>query len=499
MRVRAPDITHPARAATLWFGLAALAPIAAAGDDGAPPRPNILWIVAEDMGPELGCFGTSQVHTPHLDRLAAQGVRFTRAFTTAPVCSASRSAFMTGMYQTTIGAHNHRSHRDDGYSLPDGVRLITDWLREAGYFTANLRDLTGKKGETFLRGTGKTDWNFHYEGEPFDGARWSRLKDHQPFYAQLNFSETHRGKAWNTSHEHIERPADPDAVVIPPYYPDHPLTRADWAQYLNTVMALDVKVGRVLERLEADGLADRTVVVFFADHGRAMLRGKQWPYDSGLHVPLILRWPAGIPAPRGYRAGSVDERLISAIDITATTLEIAGVKTPEAMQGRAFYPRTSGAERRHVFGARDRCDETVFRIRTVRDERYRYIRNLMPERAFLQRNRYKESTYPVIALMRELHERGELTPAQAVLMAPTRPAEELYDTLRDPHEIVNLIDSEEHAAVLERLRCALGEFLEESRDQGLTAEPEEVTEYWEKEMARRHQKRLKRRPEKEQR
>src|SRR4051794_35633307 len=212
-------------------------------------RPNVLWLIAEDFGPELGCYGTPQVWSPNLDRLAAEGVRYTRAFTTAPVCSPSRSAFITGMYQTTIGAHNHRSHRDDGYRLPGGVRLLTVWFRDAGYFTANVRALP--RGLAF-RGTGKTDWNFAYPGRPFDSDRWADLKAHQPFFAQVNFTETHRPFR-------APRRADPARVDLPPYYPDHPVTRADWAAYLDSASELDRKVGLVLRRLEADGLAGRTV------------------------------------------------------------------------------------------------------------------------------------------------------------------------------------------------------------------------------------------------
>src|SRR5215471_6536352 len=223
----------------------------------AADRPNILWLIAEDFGPHLGCIGTKEVSTPNLDKLAAQGVRYANFFTTAPVCSASRSAFMTGMYQTTIGAHNHRSHRDDGYQLPAGVRVLTDWFRDAGYYTANLVELPADFG---FKGTGKTDWNFTYEGKRFDGQAWADLKTHQPFLAQINFQETHRAF-------HAPPHADPAKVEIPPYYPDHPVTREDWAKYLDAATELDRKVGLILKQLEADGLAASTVVIFMGDHG----------------------------------------------------------------------------------------------------------------------------------------------------------------------------------------------------------------------------------------
>lgn len=433
-----------------------------AGD--VAPRPNILWLIAEDFGVELGCYGAQEVSTPHLDRLAADGTRYTRAFTTAPVCSPSRSAFMTGMYQTTIGAHNHRSHRDDGFCLPEGVRLVTDWFREAGYYTANLRKLPDHFG---FRGVGKTDWNFSYVGEPFESDRWADLPEHQPFFAQINFQETHR-KFQSPAH------ADPANVKFPPYYPDHPVTRADWAAYLDAATELDRKIGLVLAQLEADGLAGNTIVVFFADNGQAHVRGKQFCYDSGLHVPLIIRWPRDVPPPDHFVPGSVDDRLIAAIDLAPTMLSLAGADKPAKMEGRVFLGAHSEPPREVVFGARDRCDETVFRFRTVRDARYRYIRNFTPDRPFLSPNRYKEGSYPVWNLLKELHAAGQLTAEQEVLCAPTMPAEELYDLEQDPYEVRNLAGSAEQQQTLERLRGELERWIEQSGDQGQTLEPPEL-------------------------
>ena len=451
----------------LVLGLS-LIPLAPAGA-AEPARPNVLWLVAEDFGPHLGCYGAGQVRTPNLDRLAAEGVRYTRAYTTAPVCSASRSAFMTGMYQTTLGAHNHRSHRDDGFRLPGGVRVAPDWFRAAGYFTANVVDFPGP---VHVEGTGKTDWNFQTGDKPFDSDRWDDLKSHQPFLAQVNFKETHRAFV-------SPRRADPAKVVIPPYYPDHPVTRADYAKYLDAATELDEKVGRILHQLEADGLAERTIVLFMADHGEAHVRGKQFCYEEGLHIPLIVRWPRDVPATVSaqVRAGLVDDRLIAAIDVLPTLLDVAaGVRKPAGMQGEVFLGLHAGPPRRTVFGARDRCDETVFRFRTVRDARYRYIRNFTPERPFLQPNEYKEKSYPVWNLIKELAAQGKLTPAQAVLAAPSMPAEEFYDLETDPHEIHNLVASEdpEHQAALKRLRAELVRWIEESKDQGQNLEPPEL-------------------------
>jgi N-sulfoglucosamine sulfohydrolase len=429
----------------------------------ATPRPNILWLIAEDFGPHLGCYGTKEVSTPNLDQLARDGVRYTRFFTTAPVCSPSRSAFMTGMYQTTIGAHNHRSHRDDGHMLPPGVRVLTDHMRDAGYFTANVREMPAP---VRFKGTGKTDWNFTYTngagGKAFDSDKWTDLKSHQPFYAQINFQETHRKF-------HAPEHADPARVELPPYYPDHPVVRTDWAEYLDSATELDRKAGVVLKQLEQDGLADNTVIVFFGDNGQAHVRGKQFCYESGLSVPLIIRWPKNFPAPKNFKPGTVNSQLLEAIDLAPTMLAIAG--TNAKMQGTAFLGDRAGGPKQYVFGARDRCDETVFRFRTARDAKFRYIRNFTPERPLLQPNEYKEKQYPVWNLLKQLHAEGKLTPVQAKLCEPTMPSEELYDLDADPHEINNLATSPAHAADLKRLRGVLDRWITDTSDQGRQLEP----------------------------
>jgi len=472
------------RAFVLFVVFAALVTASAAQhpspDQPGTRRPNVLWLIAEDLGPELSCYGHPQVWTPNLDHLASEGVLYTRAYTTAPVCSPSRSAFMTGMYQTSIDAQNHRSHRSDGYRLPQGVRTLPDWLRPIGYFTANIVHLSDNPEERFYRGTGKTDWNFTYEGKPFDSDRWSDLAAHQPFYAQINFSETHRGREWDEAAQHIDRRADPDLVRVPPYYPDDPITRQDWANYLDAAMALDRKIGFVMDLLRRDGLLENTVVIFFGDNGRAMIRGKQWPYESGLHVPLIIRWPDGFPTPEGFKPGSVSTRLVSAIDLAPTTLAIAGSRPPLLMQGRVILGSEAAPPRQYIFGGRDRGDETVDRIRTVRDERYRYLRNFYPERPFLQLNRYKEWSYPVLALMRELHQQGRLDPVQEHLFDLTRPAEELYDLEKDPYEIHNLAGLPDYREIQQRLSSVLDSWMMETNDRGRIAEPPEIPAEWDR-------------------
>jgi len=425
------------------------------GHARAADRPNILWLIAEDFGQHLGCYGTKEVQTPNLDRLASEGVRYTR-FYNGMVCSVSRSAFMTGMYSTTVGAQNHRTK--DKQPLPEGVRVLTGWLRDAGYFNANLVEMPASCG---FKGSGKTDWNFLTADKPFDSAKWSDLPAHQPFYAQVNFKETHRT---NNAPKH----ADPAKVEIPPYYPDHPVTRQDWAEYLDAATELDRKIGTILDALKTDGLADNTIVVFFGDNGQSHVRGKQFCYEEGLLVPLIIRWPKNFPAPANFKPGSADTRMLQGIDLNATTLDLAGVPKPPKMQGHIFLGDRSEPDQRYVFGHRDRCDMTVMRLRTVRDERYRYIRNFTPWVPFLAFNEYKTKQYPVWTLLPQLHTVGKLTPPQDFLCQPTMPEEELYDLQSDPWELTNLASSAkpEHREAHQRLRGVLEKWIEDTNDQG---------------------------------
>lgn len=421
------------------------------------PRLNILWLIAEDLGTELGCYGTQEVWTPNLDRLAAEGVRYSHCYSCGPVCSVSRSAFTTGMYATTIGSHDHRTI--DKQPLPNEVRLLSDWMRDAGYFTANIKKLPPSLG---FNGTGKTDWNFKYQGKPFHSTSWDDLKRHQPFFAQINFHETHRSFKAPTK-------ADPDKVKIPPYYPDHPVTRQDWAKYLDSLSELDRKIGLVLQQLEKEGLADNTIVIFFGDNGQAHVRSKQFCYESGLHVPLIIRWANRAPAPAKFIPGSVDSRLLNLIDLAPTMLDIAGLSKPPKMEGRIFLGDHSEPDRRYVFGSRDRCDETVMSIRTVRDRRYRYIRNFTPDVPLMAPNAYKEKQYPVWNLIKKLHAEGKLNSAQETLCRPRMPEEELYDLETDPYEIRNLSPSTrpEHQETLARLRDALEKWMDDTHDQNI--------------------------------
>ncbi len=423
-------------------------------------QPNVLWIYGEDISPDLGCYGTSVVQTPNIDRLAAEGVRWTNAFVTSPVCSPSRSAIITGTYQTHFDAHNHRSNRDK--PLRTDMKLITDCFREAGYFTCN------SPGPPYNR-PGKTDFNFQREN-PFDGIDWSERREGQPFYAQINIPDTHR-----VFKSHPENPISADDVVLPPYYPEHPLIRKDWALYLESIQILDRKVGQILNRLDEEGIAENTIVFFISDHGRAHVRCKQFLYDGGIHIPLIVRGP-GQP-----EASPVRDELISGVDVAPTTLALAGLDIPDYMQGKIFIGENT-TQRDAIFAARDRCDGTDDRIRCIRTHRYKYIRNYHPERPYMQFNGYKKQQYPAWTLMQVLSEKGMLSPAQQHFVEPTRPAEELYQLETDVYEVNNLVDDKRYESVRNQLSCQLDAWMERIGDTGETPEPSDITNYWDEHM-----------------
>lgn len=455
----------------------------------AADRPNILWIVGENFSNDLGCYGQENVATPNLDRLADQGIRFTNAFSTSPVCAPSRSCFMVGMYQTTTDTHNMRSHRKDDFKLPAGARPLTLRLRDAGYFTANITHLGDEEV-----GTGKLDLNFVNEGKLYETSQWDHLKDHQPFFAQVNLPEAEYdiydrksaekdrvrwvGEEW---HPQI---ATEENVTPPPFYPDHPIVRQEWARYLNSISGTDMRIGKILQRLKYDGMDDDTIVIFFADNGRLTPRGIHWPFDQGLRVPVIVRDAKNFNRlGKNESAGAVSDRIVSLLDLTATTLSLAGIDRPFGMQSRVFLGEQADPPRTYAFAARDRIDETVVRMRSVHDRRYHYLRNYTKGAGFKTLNRYKEKCFLVKPLMRELEAAGKLSGPPLELMQPF-PNEMLFDTQADPHEIQNLAKSTdpEHQAALLRLQSALDTWIVESGDRGHIAEPDEVVAPFEKEM-----------------
>lgn len=423
------------------------------GGAGAAPaaeKPNIIWIIADDLSPELGCHGYGAVKTPNIDRLAAEGARFTLAFSSAPVCSASRSAFITGMYQTSIACQHHRT--EDPKPLPAQVKTLPELLRAAGYFVSNGQNPDAEKW-------GKADYNFvGDQRQIYDGPDWRKRKPGQPFFAQVQIKEPHRDFVNEpvTEKRHLEAP-------LPPIYADHPLAHRDWAAYLQSIEVLDAKVGQVLAALDAEGIAQNTVVIFFGDHGRPHVRDKQWLYDGGLRVPLLVRWPGKIPA------GSVREELVSLIDLAPTCLDIAGAAVPAVMQGQSFYPEQS-PKREFIAAARDRCGDADDRIRCLRTARFKYIRNFQPELPYTQQSSYKEVQYPMLPLMRQLNADHKLTPAQAAFFAAAKPPEELYDVIADPWETHNLAALPEHAATLKNFREKLNRWMKDTGDMGGTPE-----------------------------
>lgn len=417
-------------------------------------RPNILWIVADDLGADLGCYGEKAVYTPNLDRLAGEGIRYENFFTVTAVCSPSRSSLITGMYPTSINCHQHRTRYKK--PLPESVRPITHYFREAGYFTFNGDFRDPEK-------PGKQDYNFIADSI-YDGTDWSQRKEGQPFFGQIQIFYPHRPFMRDPSH-----PVDTAELVIPPYYPDHPLTKIDWALYLEFIQLLDIEVGKILDRLEREGLAENTIVFFFGDQGRPHVRAKQFMYDGGIHTPFILRWPDG------RDAGKVEQRLVSNIDVSAASLKLAGIDIPQYLQGRDFLDPES-EPRQYIFSMRDRRDETVDRIRAVRSKNFKYIRNFYPGKPYTQFNAYKKFRYPVLTLMEIMKEGGTLTSDQQPFMSNFRPAEEIYDLGNDPYEIHNLAGEPEFENVLHTMRKQLDEWLL-GADKGIYPEDQAEIDY----------------------
>jgi len=428
----------------------------------AADRPNILWINMDDVGTQLPCYGETAIKTPNIDRLVRDGTMFTRAFVTAPVCSPSRSAMITGMYQTSIGAQHHRSSRGPGVekiALPTGVETVAALFQRAGYYTCNGDD--PPKG----KGLGKTDYNFDWDEKVYDGSDWSGRKPGQPFFAQIQlWGGKNRGRPdlYKKAIDLLGSATAPDSVTLPPYYPRDPVLLEDWAHYLDCIRYCDRQLGQILKRLEDEGILDQTIIFFMGDHGISHARGKQFLYDEGIRIPFIVSGP-GIPR------GKVRTDLIEHIDMAPTSLALADLPVPKWMQGHDLFA-PDDVKRDAVFAARDRCDETVDRIRSVRTEQFKYIRNFFPRRPLLQPNAYKDHK-EILQRLRELHAQGKLDEMQEkLLFSPTRPAEELYDVQADPFETVNLATDPKYQATLETLRARLDRWMQETNDHGLESE-----------------------------
>ncbi|HNY78673.1 MAG: sulfatase-like hydrolase/transferase [Sedimentisphaerales bacterium] len=432
-------------------------------------RPNFLWISTEDISPDLGCYGDAYAVTPNLDRLASEGVRYNHVFSHSGVCAPTRSGIITGMYPTTIGTHHMRC----AGVPPQQVKCFPEYLRAAGYYCTN---------------NVKTDYQFEAPLTAWDecssSAHWRNRPNGKPFFAVINFTTTHESQIRNRSDAMLKRLAglgpaerhDPAQAVLPPYYPDTPRVRQDWAQYYDLITLMDRQVRQVLDDLEQDGLADDTIVWFWGDHGRGLPRAKRWIYDSGLRVPLIVRVPpkwrklAMPDRPEAVAPGTVNDDLIAFVDFAPTMLSLATVEIPSHMQGHAFLGPRKARPREYVFAARDRMDEAYDLIRAVRDKRFKYMRNHMWYVSRAQDIRYMNEM-PTMQEMRRLHAEGELDGPQKQYFEPAKPIEELYDLVADPHEVRNLAGDPAYAEVLERLRRAHEQWYKDTQDVGLIPEP----------------------------
>lgn len=441
-------------------------------------RPNILILMAEDMSSRVGAFGDAVAKTPNLDGLATEGVRFPNTFTTAGVCSPSRAAHITGVHQISIGAQHMRSSsfkQADYLTVPPPeVKAYPELLRKAGYYTLTNHKID-YQFSTYGAGTGPfTIWD--YEGEEPD---WNGRAKGQPFFALINFGMTHESRMFKKNVK-IQREkgwkqvTDPANVTVPPYYPDTPAIRTDIAQQYDNIHEMDRQVGLWLKRLEADGLADNTIVIWTTDHGDGLPRSKREIYDSGIKVPMILRWPEQL-RPQGLEAGAVDSRLISFIDFGPSVLSWAGVEIPGFMQGQPLLADRDQA-RVYVYASKDRLDEMPFRERAVRDSQFKYLYNYRPGEPGGKPLAYREQ----LASMADLHkwfEAGKMNGEQAFWFQP-RPQEELYDIVNDPHEVHNLADNSDYTEVLERMRHALAEWRVRVPDYSDEPELEMAQRFW---------------------
>jgi len=416
--------------------------------------PNILWIVAEDINPQLGCFGDTNAVTPNLDHFAASSLRYTKCWSTAPVCAPARTALITGVYPTSTGAQHMRSL----VAMPDFMRMYPEFLRDRRYYCVN---------------NAKEDYNLKPRGKVWDEssnkAHWKNRKPGQPFFAAFNIGVSHEGQIRSRKGplQH-----DPAKLRLPAYHPDRPEVRGDWARYYDNITAMDEIVGEHLQELADAGLAEDTIVFFYGDNGAGMPRSKRWPYNSGLHVPLMVRVPSKFKqlAPPDYKPGDTTSRLVGFVDFAPTLLSLAGVKPPEWMQGRAFMGEFTTPPAKYIFGFRGRMDERYDLVRSVRNERFIYIRNYRPDLIYGQYIAYMFET-PTTRIWKQLYDAGKLHPPQTFFWE-TKSSEELYDLETDPDEVKNLADSPASASLLREMRTALRQHILETRDVGLLTESE---------------------------
>ena len=421
----------------------------------AADHPNILWLTAEDHGPHMGCYGDTYATTPNIDALAARGMLFKHAWSCAPVCAAARTTIIAGMFAPSTGGQHMRSM----VPMPAGKKMYPQFLRELGYYCTN---------------NSKEDYNLTKPGQVWDEssrkAHWKNRKPGQPFFAIFNSTVSHESQLRKRPHKQIH---DPAKVRVPAYHPDTPEARQDWAQYYDTVTEADAVAGRELKELADAGLANDTIVFYYADHGSGMPRNNRWPCNSGLQVPIVVYFPPKWQhlAPKEYRPGAKSDRLISFVDLAPTLLSIAGIKPPDWMQGHAFAGKFQEAPQPFIYGFRGRMDERYDLVRSVTDGRYVYVRNYLPHLSQGQHVAYQFQT-PTTQIWRKLYDEGKLNEAQSIFWKTPKAPEELYDLESDPDEVKNLARSRAHQAVLNKFRNAQKNLALKIRDLGFLPEGE---------------------------
>ncbi len=427
---------------------------------GAAParRPNILWIVSEDNNPFLGCYGYGQVRTPTLDRLAGEGILYENCFSQAPVCAPSRFTLITGLYATSCGPAHHM--RAQG-KMPPGLRGFPGYLRDAGYYCTN---------------NAKTDYNAPIDitatwDESSRKAHWRNRPQGKPFLAVFNHEITHESQLFPENiakYTPLPNPADPARVELPAYHPDLPEFRTDWANYFDLMTRLDEQVAKLLAQLEEDGLAEDTIVFYYGDNGGVLPRSKRFCYDSGLHVPLIIRFPRKYRSLAPANPGTRVVAPVSFVDFAPTVLSLAGLELPKLLEGRAFAGPKNAGPRQYAFSFRNRMDERYDMVRTARDRRYRYTRNYMPHVIYGQHVEYMFQMRSVQA-WEKAYKEGKLNGPQKAFWEE-KPAEELYDLQADPYEVKNLAASPDHREIQRRMRSALRQHVLDTRDNGFIPE-----------------------------
>ena len=469
----------------LFFGLMLITTPSSFAQKISKKPLNVVWISCEDMGPVLSAYGNKAVHTPNIDRLANEGIKYTNAYATVGVCAPSRFSIITGMYPARLGAHNMRTGDHNNFKWPEDIKIRIDKgvLDKSGKNVPDYEVVPPayvKPFPEYLRAQGyycvndnKCDYQFNAPFTAWDdvygGGSYKNAPEGRPFFYVKNYYTTHESRIWLRKDKPMT--VDPSSVPVPDYYADIPIVREGIARKYSNIEALDKEVGILLDALEADGVMENSVIFFWSDHGGNLLRQKRAVGDSGLHVPLIIRYPDG------YRAGETESRMVSLMDLGPTVLSLTGQKPPEYMDGKAFAGPFEEAPRDFIYGSADRFDESTDMQRSVLDGRYVYIKNFMPELPLIYRNRYREQI-PMNKHLIELDTEGKLEGDAAYIFMKTKPLEELYDLKNDPYEVHNLANDPAYAEKLILLRSQLSQWQASIKDRGFTPESEIIREFW---------------------